>query len=432
MRNLSLKIYLMVVLSLLVVVLAAGLMWRLAVRSSPAESAFNLAGALATAVLPPASEPQEVQQEALEKFATALETDLAIFDKQRVLVASAGKRPLPPPRDWRETGGWLHVPGGHAWSILLDDGRWLVMRAPHRRPPVHPAIGLIGFLGVIAMGVAIGVYPIVRRVTARLERLEAGVVSLGAGDLKTRVAVEGRDEVAALAQSFNKAAERIEALVGAHRMLLANASHELRTPLSRIRLGVELLKQNPDPKREADLAQDIAELDMLIEEILLSSRLDAFDDLDSHEDVDLTGLAAEECARFEVCTLTADPVSVGGDPRLLRRMIRNLLENALRHGRPPVSVVIRRNGQGNATLIVRDHGEGVPREAQEHIFEPFRRGGGAGAGAGLGLALVRQIARRHGGDARYLGRDGESGSAFEVSLPIGGPAPRRTDARRGV
>src|SRR5262249_9606917 len=152
-----------------------------------------------------------------------------------------------------------------------------------------------------ALIVAVAAFPVVRRVTRRLERLQQGVESLGAGDLSARVKVEGRDEVARLAQSFNGAAARIERLVGAHKMLLANPSHELRTPLTRIRLAIELLKQEVDPQRKAELEKDIAELDQLIDEILLTSRLDAVSALEVEEDVDLLALAAEECARYEGC-----------------------------------------------------------------------------------------------------------------------------------
>src|SRR6202023_114685 len=117
------------------------------------------------------------------------------------------------------------------------------------------------------------------------------------------VKVEGRDEVAQLAESFNRAASRIETLVNAHKMLLANASHELRTPLTRIRMGVELMRGAADPQRKAELERDIAELDQLIEEVLLASRLDAVDHLETQEEVDLLALAAEECARYERCSL---------------------------------------------------------------------------------------------------------------------------------
>ena len=234
--------------------------------------------------------------------------------------------------------------------------------------------------------------------------------------------IEGRDEVARLAESFNRAAGRIEELVGAHKTLLANASHELRTPLTRIRMAVELLKTDADPRRKLDLERDIAELDTLIEEILLASRLDAVATLDVDEDVDLLALASEECARYDQAVLEGQPVAVRGDPRLLRRMIRNLLENAQRHGAPPVDVRVRDAGGGSVELTVCDHGPGIADAEREDAFRPFRRVGGpeASTGAGLGLALVRQIARRHGGEARYLGRV-QSKSCLVVSLP--GSAP---------
>ena len=178
-----------------------------------------------------------------------------------------------------------------------------MVRAPKRHR--NPAIGLVLFLGVIAIAVAVCAFPVVRGLTRRLERLQAGVETLGAGNLSTRVKVKGRDEIARLAESFNRAAGRIEELVAAHRMLLANASHELRTPLSRIRLGIELVGAKPDPKYAADLKRDIAELDGLIDEILLASKIEAIGTLQTSEEVDLLVLAAEECARYD-CELKGE------------------------------------------------------------------------------------------------------------------------------
>ncbi len=277
-------------------------------------------------------------------------------------------------------------------------------------------MGLFFTLALIALAVGVGAYPVVRRLTGRLERLQAGVESLGAGDLSARVKIEGHDEVARLARSFNRAAGRIEELVAAHKSLLANASHELRTPLARIRMAVELMKQSADPKRKRDLEQDIAELDALIDEILLASRLDAVKGREADEEVDVLALATEESARYAEVELDGQPVTVRGDPRLLRRMVRNLLENATRHGAPPIEVRVSRT-EGKAELSVSDHGPGIPDAEREGVFRPFYRfaGGGERAGAGLGLALVRQIARRHGGDARYLGRE-QPGSCFVVTL----------------
>jgi signal transduction histidine kinase len=255
---------------------------------------------------------------------------------------------------------------------------------------------------------------VVRGLTRLLERLQTGVETLGAGQLSARVEVQGRDEVARLAASFNRAAARIEELVGAHRMLLANASHELRTPLSRLRLGLELYEQRQDPKLKAELARDIAELDLLIDEILLASRLDAAPTLHS-EPVDLLGLAAEECAHYDDCTLTGEPVTIHGDARLLRRLVRNLLDNARRHGAPPVTVTLARAG-GQAILEVADGGAGIAAGERDQVFTPFHRVGSESKGAGLGLALVRQIARLHGGDATVAPRP-DRPSCLRVSLP---------------
>jgi signal transduction histidine kinase len=426
MKRLYLQVYITVVASLLLVVLAAGAMWRLTLEAGPASQAFELAGEVAAAALPAADAPREAQQQALEKLAARLHADLALFDAGRERIAAAGKTLSPPEAEraggWRRSSSWRA--GG--WSIRLPDGRSLAVRLPHEAR--HPAWALIVFLGVIALLVALGAYPVVRRITRRLERLQASVEALGSGDLSARVRVTGGDEVAQLAGSFNRAASRIEELVGAQKLLLdsskrllAHASHELRTPLARIRMGVELLKEKDDPKRKSELERDIAELDQLIDEILLASRLDAVAEIDKPEQVDLLALTAEECARYDDCALDGEPVLVQGDARLLRRMIRNLLENAQRHGKPPIDVSLRRM-QDKAELCVCDHGAGVPEAERARLFEPFHRLPGATSGTGLGLSLVRQIAARHGGGVAV--RAGEAGGAcitVEIAAIVDAP-----------
>jgi signal transduction histidine kinase len=247
--------------------------------------------------------------------------------------------------------------------------------------------------------------------------LQRGVESLGAGDLTARVAVEGRDEVARLAASFNRAASRIEHLMQGHKALLANASHELRTPVARIRLAVELMKDSADAKRKLGLEQDIAELDWLVDEILLASRLDTITEAAPTEELDLLALAAEVCARYDDAQLEGEVFTIPGDARLLRRLLRNLLENARRHGAPPTRLRIARDA-ATATITVWDSGPGVPQSEFDNVFRPFYRpkDDRDRAGTGLGLSLVRQIARRHGGDARCTVMD-DGRSCFIVTLP---------------
>ena len=198
--------------------------------------------------------------------------------------------------------------------------------------------------------------------------------------------VEGRDEVAALARSFNRSAERVEELVKSYKLLLANCSHELRTPLARIRLGLERLPADPEGPIRGELTRSVAELDALIDEMLLASRLDALKTLERAEDVDLLALAAEEAAPFDR-SVEGRPVVVHGDPGLLRRMIRNLLANAERHGGGASRIHVDADASGPARLVVEDRGPGVADTDRERIFEPFYRGRTAGAtleGSGLG------------------------------------------------
>ena len=224
------------------------------------------------------------------------------------------------------------------------------------------------------------------------------------------VAVEGRDEIAAVAQSFNAAAQRIEALVGAHKTLLANASHELRSPLARLRLAIEM-------RNEVEMERSFGELDGLIDEILLASRLDHAERPTRSEPVDLLALAAEEAAR-SAAILDGQPATLTGDPVLLRRLLRNLLENAVRHGAPPVELDVATAPDGSIHLAVHDHGGGIAEAERARVFEPFYRPAGIGESAGswgLGLSLVKQIAERHGGSVRCVAREG-GGTSFIVSL----------------
>jgi signal transduction histidine kinase len=415
MQRLYLQFYVTIVVVLAVFVGAAVLLWRLADDSNRTPQYLDVAAELTGALLPEPDAPQAEQQKAIEALQHKLRFDIALYQADGDMIAMAGK---PPPRfnPERARTGWRRGPGGPNFTLQLPDGRWLVARQVRERP--SPTLWITALLALVGLAVAVGAFPVVRGLSRRLERLKAGVEQLGGGNLGARVRMEGRDEVAALAASFNRSAQRIEELVTAHRLLLANCSHELRTPLARISVAASLLGESADSRTRDSLKRDIAELDQLIEEILLASRLDAQPQLDRHEPVDLLALAAEEAVHYDL-EATGTPVIVSGDRLLLRRLIRNLLENARRYaGDGPISIAVSEES-GLAVLEVSDHGPGVPVAERERIFEPFYRLAEArenGRGSGLGLALVRQIAQRHGGDAVCLAAEG-GGSRFRVDLP---------------
>jgi signal transduction histidine kinase len=208
--------------------------------------------------------------------------------------------------------------------------------------------------------------------------------------------------------------------MAAQKTLLANASHELRSPLARIRMAVELMEEGDGRDARDELRKNIVELDQLIAEILLASRLEAgaAGSRANFESLDFTGLVAEECARVDA-KLESGTAELTGDPRLLRRLVRNLLENASRHGGgSPIDVVLTQPDAQHVLLAIGDRGPGIPEAERERVFEPFFRARGtreSDGGVGLGLSLVRAIARKHGGEARCAGRPG-GGTSFIVSL----------------
>ncbi len=438
MRSLYLRIYVTVVAALALFALVSGwlLQQHLGEQRELAEARVRERveawSELLQRSLPPAEAPPAEQAAALRDWSQRLRLPMALDDArgQRIVASDSfpavdAERAGPPPR---------------LRSIRLDDGRTLWVARPRlvRGPPGVPreargawplphawpnGIGLVALLVVLFLAVAGGAWPVVRRLTRRLEALKQGVEAFGGGALHQRVAEDGRDEVAALGASFNRAAARIESLLHSHRSLLANASHELRSPLARLKMAVAMFDDAPPLQRAAlrcEIDTDIAELDALVEEVLLTSRLDAAAAMEVREPVALLPLALEEAARVGALA-QGDDVQVPGDERLLRRAVRNLLENARRYGGDEVELRLARAAAPGAgvELCVCDRGPGVPAEFRERLFEAFFRLPGHAereGGVGLGLSLVRQIATRHGGTVRCEPRPG-GGSCFVLTLP---------------
>ena len=535
MRRLSLTIFLSLLASLLLMAAAVAFFWqwRLDNRTEAQENRFT--EALAAEVIPAATEGVERLQQALWHWQRRLRIDLQVIDAQGRVLAAAGRpfradeagarqeeqpglEEMPPPPGLdappppseealharRSQGHHGQAREGHGprramvaviHRVALPDDRTLLIRTWRPAPPQLPISAPLA-LALLFVAVGLAAWPVSQRITRRLEALQRSVDAQAAGDLRVRAEVSGQDEVAALAHSFNHAAERIEALVNrqeallsTQRRLLANASHELRSPLARIRMAIELMLENPtDLTHHTDeVRQNIRELDALVEEILLASRLDtlSLDEL-RREPVDLTQLAAEEAARTGAVWMDETPsdvngddgsesgaahTTVAGDARLLRRLLRNLLENARRYqpegdepvllclsrepgpvavGSPEADTDLGRSGDSDAgvnhsgagkealagevtdwlCIEVLDRGPGVPEAARERIFEAFYRVDGHSEQAGnvgLGLSLVLQIARRHGGDAHHEPREG-GGSRFVVRLPVSPTMPSTSGA----
>ena len=463
MRSLYLRIWLTVIVTL---ALFAGASGWLVQRHLDQEHIRNQAaineriaawGDLIQRSLPAASAPPDVQAEALRDWSQRLRVPMALEDEQGHRIAASDSFV-------RREGdkALMHVA---IYQIKLDDGRSLYVMRPnmlkpppnadpsgvqdedfgsfgterhaqsgdgHGPPPfllpglprgVSPGLSLLALVVALFLAIAVGAYPFVRRLTRRLETLKRGVEAFGQGALDRRVEVEGRDEVATLATSFNLAAERIEALVRSHKSLLANASHELRSPLARLKMATSLLSDAAPDERErehlrAEINTDIAELDGLVDEVLLASRLEAAPEPGHLESVDLLALAVEEGARVDA-SVDGAVANVRGEERLLRRALRNLLENARRYGGGEIRVDLEDRAGAGVEIRVSDNGPGVPEAYRERIFEPFFRLPGhaeRAGGVGLGLALVRQIVERHHGRIRCV-RPPEGGGCFVITLP---------------
>ena len=490
MKSLYLRIWLTVVAALALFALVSGWMWQQHVDQERARleaAASERLAAWAEMVqraLPSADAPVAEQAEALLEWSARLRVPLALDDRRgdRIAASESFLR--------RESER-----GPSATSVRLDDGRilWLARRAARRPPPGGPppdhllawrnangsgvvmlraqrgpllgdqppgpalgdrpppaehwpllslpfglpgAVGPLVLVALLFVAVALGAYPVVRRLTRRLEALKQGVQAFGAGDLSQRVDDAGKDEVAAVATTFNQAAERIEALVRSHQNLLANASHELRSPLARLKMAVAMYGELPEAQRAGlrrEIDTNVAELDALVEEVLLASRLDAGAALDLSDPVDLLGIAAEETSRVDAEVEALGPAEHWvrqGSERLLRRALRNLLENARRYGGGEIQAAVVAAADGSVQLRVCDRGSGVPADLRERIFEPYFRLPGHAereGGVGLGLSLVRQIAEAHGGSVHCEPRDG-GGSCFVICLPSQAPEQQKPSA----
>lgn len=250
-----------------------------------------------------------------------------------------------------------------------------------------------------------------RRTSRGIEDLVGSARSVASGKLDVRFQPGGpRDEeVVALADAMREMLSRLNGLLDRERRFASHAAHELRSPLAVLRGELELALRRPrtGPEYEAFLREaldDTKRLAHLAEDLLVVARAGARGSTGAPEDLDLRALVEEALASSRARAPDAPPVEIEGETSRvhgvradLLRMIRNLVDNAVEHGRTPVRVCLSPASEG-ARIMVEDNGPGIAEEDRERIFEHFHRGADARAisGAGLGLGIAREVARRHG------------------------------------
>lgn len=305
---------------------------------------------------------------------------------------------------------------GHRVSFGLGTLPW--QREPHGIGWITLAL-LLGLIGLA--------YAYVRRLLRPLDDIRAGAERFGRGAFDVPIPLRRRDELGELAHRINTMAHDIQGMLDAKRALLLALSHELRSPLTRARLNAELLPATPEGQTEREaLLRDLAEMRDLISDLLESERLASPHAALHREAVDLAALVRElvrEHPEGQRVGLAIDPelLMLPLDRARIRLLVRNLLDNALRHGggaEQAPRVALRRTAQG-VELEVRDFGPGVDPAQLGRLTEPFYRTDSARqratGGVGLGMYLCRLVAEAHGGT--LTARNARPGLAVSVVLP---------------
>jgi len=307
--------------------------------------------------------------------------------------------------------------------------------ARHEADSAVRAAGAVG-LALLLLGSLIA-WRVTDRIVRPVTALEKTARSISERDLGARIPVQGRDQVAQLAATFNDMLDRLERAFGSQRRFIDDASHELKTPLTIVRGHLELLDSDPD-EREAALALVMDELDRMgriVQDLLLLANYGRPDFL-SLERVEVGALTEELFAKAKALAPTNWRLEARGtgvvvaDRQRLTQAVVQLAQNAVRHGNDGGAIALgSRIADGEARLWVRDDGPGIPLHEQQAIFERFRRGSvHRSEGAGLGLAIVKAIAEAHHGRVEVDSRPG-AGATFTVVIPVDGRAATAARAR---
>lgn len=381
-RSLFARLFISVFLAIIVFAVAMILLAQLVHNNSDSMKSKVIAGQIVGQIDPFLTEVDQLNKDnnrlqarfilavvkkSFDIFDESLHAKIGLYDPNRRLILQTENTELPerlPP-----TPSWLAttlptLSGKEPHHVILKTSTGYSVWYESRHPPKErPFLGMFNFftgtfLLILIMSAVL--WAIAHNMTWRLNQMSHKMAKMGDGDFSVRVNQAGNDEIAMLAYGFNQSAEKIERLINANNLLLAHASHEFRTPLTRIRLQIEMMdilaqKLNDEDKakfdkRAAAITRDLTGLNDLVESILLVSRLDAGHALQATEQVDLAELTESECQHYTEAKLFAEPIHIMAQPKLLTHLVRNLINNALIHGKPPVEVYV----YGAATLAEAD------------------------------------------------------------------------------
>ncbi|HEX7322959.1 MAG TPA: HAMP domain-containing sensor histidine kinase [Mycobacterium sp.] len=348
-------------------------------------------------------------------------TTLALRDGQ---VRHVGRVKSPAGVEYWVSARGAATPGGNV-TILVGVGR----------EPVESIVAEVGVLLAIGLPFVVGLvgvatYRLVGAALEPVEAIRARVASISSTDLTQRVPVPAtRDEIAELATTMNAMLSRLEGGRAAQLRLVSDISHELRSPLATISTALELAAGRPDlidtDLIDESLMPEARRMSRLIEDLLLLARSDEGVLGLRHEDVDIDDLLLAEAGRLggdgPVSAVThLQPCRCVGDRAALTRVIRNLVDNAVRHASGTVTLDCRRE-PGQAVITIADDGPGIPAGERTRVFERFVRLDAARArssgGSGLGLAIVAEVVQSHRGTVAVSDAVG-GGAVFTVTLPL--------------
>lgn len=326
-------------------------------------------------------------------------------------------------RRWLRPDGW-HGDESSLLARSTADGHRVEFGLNLRPWRDRPRLWGFATLGVLLLLTAIA-YKLVRRLLRPLDDIRQGAQRFGQGRFDEAIPVRRQDELGELAGDVNAMARSIHQMLEAKRALLLAISHELRSPLTRARLNAELLPEDGEAAaRRAAVLRDLQEMAELVTELLESERLGQGHAALQREPSDVVELV-RDCAaaagRPLTLELPAEPQELAIDRTRMRLLLRNLLDNALRHsagaGTPPRIALARQGAE--LVLTIRDFGDGVEEAALAHLAQPFYRPDasrerGTG-GVGLGLYLSRLVAQAHGGS--LVLRNAQPGLEVRVTLP---------------